>query len=171
MGLTKEEYTEKLSKLRKERDKHQNEAYRIAKEMDELESDQKLVNFTIGKFITIDRRNKGGYKIYFHVDSWVKRPRGVTLYGKGYNISDDSQKFLHVNSAETLYWHEIDLPQEITEDEFYNTFDYIMNNLKLQLRDYTSYKTLEDQFELKRQIESKTVKLVDIDGNPLKIMN
>ena len=160
MALTREEYTKKLSELRKERDRHQSEAYRIAKEMDELESDQKMVDVTIGKYITIDRRNKGGYLEYFHVDTYEKRPRGVTLYGKGFSISDNAKNYLKVDDTATLYWDEINLPKEIGPEEFHDAFERAINNLKMCLIDYKIHKSLGDQLGFADKLRRGEIKAV-----------
>ncbi len=160
MPLTKEEYTKKLSELRKERDRHQNEAYRIGKEMDELESDMNMVDVHIGQYVTIDRRYKGGYLEYFHVDTYSKRPRGVTLYGKGFSVSDKGQTYLHISDAVPLYWDEIYLPKEITAEEFHEAFNTLINNLKMQLIDYKTHKNLGDEIAFADKLRKGEIKAV-----------
>ena len=88
--MTTEEYNIKIKELRKERDFHQKEASRLDKEMDELVNsiDKEKIDWMIGKYIKFDGRNKGQYLGFFHVNSIDTRPRGYTLYGKGFDISN-----------------------------------------------------------------------------------
>lgn len=144
--LTTEEYEKKLSELRKERNMHQQEVDRINREMDELESNKDTIDLTIGEYISFDRRANGGYLYYFHVDTYDKRPRGVTLYGSGYSNSD---LYIKKDGTLTVLWDEIDSIKLITEEEFYEHFDTHVAVIRKKLEDKKDYKRLGDQFKFK----------------------
>ena len=178
-----EEYTKKLSELRHQRDEYYSKAHSLEKEMDALEGDIKLADFTVGKFIKVDRTHKGGYVEYFHVDKWVKEPRGVKLYGKGYSDSPGkTATYIHIVDNLRLTWDELDLPEEITELEFINKFNSIVAEMNKSLLDFTDYKQLEDEFAFKNAMTEGKIKaawidddkprklrLVDYYGNTIKI--
>ena len=139
--LTPEEYKAKLSELRKERDNLRRRADIIAREMDELESDSKLADFTVGKFIKLDRGSKGGYIEYFHVDTWEKDTRGVMLYGKGY--SDTAKEFIkhfHIDETLKIGWEEMNDIVEISEEEFIKKYDERVKTLREYLMDYKNHR-------------------------------
>ena len=178
-----EEYKKKLSELRNQRDDYYAKVHALEKEMDALEGDIKLAEFTVGKFIKVDRTSKGGYVEYFHVDKWVKDPRGVKLYGKGYSDSPGKvATYIHIVDNLRLTWDELNLPEEITEIEFINKFNSIIAEMNRSLLDFTDYKQLEDEFAFKNAMFTekfkevslddntpKRYKLVDYYGNPIKI--
>ena len=83
---TQEEYKKKISELRKERDILRARANAIDREMDSLEVNSKIIDFTVGNYVIIDNTSRGGYKTYFHVNTWKNEPRGVRLYGKGFSV-------------------------------------------------------------------------------------
>ena len=139
--LTPDEYKAKLSELRKERDNLRRRADIIAREMDELESDSKLADITIGKYVKLDRGSQAGYIEYFHVDSWVKTARGVMLYGRGYSDSSLIRKtHFSVNECLRIEWDELDKIVEISEEEFIAIFDKIVEEMRKYLMDYMNYK-------------------------------
>ena len=169
--MTVEEYNKKIKALRKERDEHQREADRLLKEMDELTKslDAEDINWTIGKCIQIDKRPKGGYLEFFHVDSYEHRPRGFTLYGKGFCISDN---VINIKSTCTLFIENGDLNflKEIDIDRFYSAFDNYVKILREELRNYTNYKKLGDQFLLKNKLVSATLKLKDKNSTSNRLL-
>lgn len=158
--LSPEEYKTKLSELRKERDNLRRRADIIDKEMDALESDEKLVDFTVGKYIKVDRSLKGGYIEYFHVDSWQKEPRGVALRGKGYSDSPEKHiTYFHTSDTLRLTWDEMNDPVEITEEEFIEKYDQRVKDIREYLLDYKSYTPREDGFKFKNAILDNTIKI------------
>jgi len=186
-----EEYTKKLSELRHQRDEYYSKAHSLEKEMDALEGDIKLADFTVGKFIKVDRTHKGGYVEYFHVDKWVKEPRGVKLYGKGYSDSPGkTATYIHIVDSLRLSWDELNLPVETTELEFMNKFNTIVAEMSRSLLHFTDYKQLEDEFafknamldgkvevswednlsDTKSELKPRRVRLVDSQGRPLEIV-
>ena len=151
--MTQEEYNVKIKELRKERDFHQKEVNRLVNEMDELVNsiDKEKVDWMIGKYIKIDRRNKGGYLEFFYVDSIDNRPRGYTLYGKGFSISEISIK---IDDTNTLFVEDgnLDAVSEITKDIFYKAFDEYDKLFREKLNDVNNYKSLGDQFAFKKSM-------------------
>jgi len=157
--LTPEEYKKKLQELREERDNLRRRADIIDKEMDTLESDEKLADFTIGKYIKVDRTSKGGYIEYFHVDSWQKEPRGVALRGKGYSDSPGNQiRYFHTSDTLRLTWDEMNDPVEISEDEFIERFDKRAKDIREYLLDYKTYPARDDGFKFKNAVIEGKVK-------------
>lgn len=160
--MTPEEYKIKIKELRKERDFHQKESNRLAKEMDELVNsiDKEKVDWMIGKYLKIDRRNKGGYLEFFYVDSIDNRPRGYTLYGKGFDISDISIK---IDDTNTLFVEDgnLDCISEITKDDFYKAFDEYVKLFREKLNDVSNYKSLGNQFAFKKSLIEATLELKD----------
>lgn len=160
--MTPEEYKIKIKELRKERDFHQKESNRLAKEMDELVNsiDKEKVDWMIGKYLKIDRRNKGGYLEFFYVDSIDNRPRGYTLYGKGFDISDISIK---IDDTNTLFVEDgnLDCISEITKDDFYKAFDEYIKLFREKLNDVSNYKSLGNQFAFKKSLIEATLELKD----------
>lgn len=158
--MTPEEYKIKIKELRKERDFHQKESNRLAKEMDELVNsiDKEKVDWMIGKYLKIDRRNKGGYLEFFYVDSIDNRPRGYTLYGKGFDISDISIK---IDDTNTLFVEDGNLEciSEITKEDFYKAFDEYVKLFREKLNDVSNYKSLGDQFAFKNSMIKATFNL------------
>ena len=165
------EYNIKIKELRKERDFHQKEANRLAKEMDELVNsiDKEKVDWMIGKYLKIDRRNKGGYLEFFYVDSIDNRPRGYTLYGKGFDISDISIK---IDDTNTLFVEDgnLDCISEITKDDFYKAFDEYVKLFREKLNDVSNYKSLGNQFAFKNSMMKATFKLKDENSLSNKVL-
>ena len=160
--MTPEEYKIKIKELRKERDFHQKESNRLAKEMDELVNsiDKEKVDWMIGKYLKIDRRNKGGYLEFFYVDSIDNRPRGYTLYGKGFDISEIVIK---IDDTCTLFVEDgnLDCISEITKDDFYKAFDEYVKLFREKLNDVSNYKSLGNQFAFKKSLIEATLELKD----------
>jgi len=156
--MNTEEYKVKIKELRKERDFHQAEYQRLMKEMDELTIDTKYVDVHIGKFIKFDRRRHGGYLEFFHVDHWEKRPRGIDLYGSGFNVCEWS---IHIDNSTQIFLedHDIDSIVEITEEDFYKAFDTYVAGIRKTLADYKSYKKLNDGFKFKSTLINDVIEL------------
>lgn len=169
--MTPEEYNIKIKELRKERDFHQEEANRFAKKMDELVNsiDKEKVDWMIGKYIQIDRRSKGGYLEFFYVDKIESRPRGYTLYGKGFDISEIS---IHIDSTCTLFVEDgnLDCISEISEEYFYKAFDEYVKLIREKLSDVKNYKSLGDQFAFKNSMIQATAKLKDENSLSNKVL-
>jgi len=169
--MNTEEYNIKIKELRKERDFHQKEANRLAKEMDELVNsiDKEKVDWMIGKYIKIDRRNTGGYLEFFYVDFIDNRPRGYTLYGKGFDISDIVIK---IDDSNTLFVEDgnLDCISEITKDDFYKAFDEYVKLFREKLNDIKNYKSLGNQFEFKNSMISATLELKDKNSLSNKVL-
>lgn len=169
--MTTEEYNIKIKELRKERDFHQKEANRLANEMDELVNsiDKEKIDWILGKYIKIDRRNKGGYLEFFYVDSIENRPRGYTLYGKGFDISDI---IIRIDSTSTLYVEDgnLDTISEISEEDFYKVFDEYTKLLREKLKEKTNYKSLGDQFAFKKSLIKTTAELKDKNSLSNKVL-
>lgn len=115
MSLTKEEYEKKLSELRAERNRHQAEANRLAREMDELETDSDEANKLVNQYILDDNSKRGGYKYYFHVTSWSKRERGIFVDGFGFYVAPNG--FITIN-FHSIMWSTIDDIKIISEENF-----------------------------------------------------
>lgn len=156
------EYKITIKELREQRDFYQKEANRLNKEMDELVNsiDKETVNWMIGKYLKIDRRNKGGYLEFFYVDSIDNRPRGYTLYGKGFDISDISIK---INDTTTLFVEDgnLDCISEITKDNFYKAFDEYIKIIRNKLSNVKNYKSLGDMFEFKNALAGVKLEMND----------
>lgn len=156
------EYKITIKELREQRDFYQKEANRLNKEMDELVNsiDKETVNWMIGKYLKIDRRNKSGYLEFFYVDSIDNRPRGYTLYGKGFDISDISIK---INDTTTLFVEDgnLDCISEITKDNFYKAFDEYIKIIRNKLSNVKNYKSLGDMFEFKNALASAKLEMND----------
>lgn len=160
--MTPEEYKIKIKELREQRDFYQKEANRLNKEMDELVNliDKEKVDWMIGKYLKIDRRNKGGYLEFFYVDSIDNRPRGYILYGKGFDISDISIK---IDDTITLFVEDgnLDCISEITKDNFYKAFDEYIKIIRNKLSNVKNYKSLGDMFEFKNALASAKLEMND----------
>lgn len=154
---TQEEYKKRISELRKERDNLRRRADEIDKEMDALKVDSKVVDFIVGNFIVIDRTHRGGYKTYFHVNTWKNEPRGVRLYGKGF--STGVKHNLRLDESYTLYWEDFTQPIEITEEEFYKTFDKEVKKIRKSLEDFGKYETFPDICKLKSDLREGNVEI------------
>lgn len=169
--MTPEEYNIKIKELRKNRDFHQDQANRFAKKMDELVNliDKEKVDWMIGKYLKIDRRNKGGYLEFFYVDSIDNRPRGYTLYGKGFDISEIVIK---INDTCTLFVEDgnLDCISEITKDDFYKAFDEYIKLFREKLNDIKNYKSLGDQFAFKKSMIGATLELKDKNSLSNKVL-
>lgn len=169
--MTTEEYNIKIKELRKERDFHQKEANRLANEMNELVNsiDKEKIDWILGKYIKIDRRTKGGYLEFFYVDSIENSPRGYTLYGKGFDISDI---IIRIESTSTLYIEDgnLDVIFEISEEDFYKVFDEYTKLLREKLKEKTNYKSLGDQFAFKKSLIKTTAELKDKNSLSNKVL-
>ena len=169
--MTPEEYKIKIKELRKERDFHQKEVNRLADEMDELVNsiDKENVNWMIGKYIKIDRRKQGGYLEFFYVDSIDTRPRGYTLYGKGFDISEI---VISVSDTCTLFVEDgnLDCISEITKDDFYKAFNEYVRLFREKLNNIKNYKSLGNQFEFKKSVLNSTMKLQDENSLSNKVL-
>jgi len=169
--MNTEEYNIKIKELRKERDFHQEEVRRLNEEMDKLVNsiDKEKVDWMLKKFIKIDRRNKGGYLEFFYVDKIDNRPRGYTLYGKGFDISEIVIK---INDTCTLFVEDgnLDCISEITKDDFYKAFDEYVKLFREKLNDIKKYKSLGDQFAFKKSLIEATLELKDKNTLPDKVL-
>lgn len=155
---TQEEYKEKISELRKERDLLRDRANAIDREMDRLEINSKIVDFVVGNYIIIDNTSKGGYKTYFHVDTWKNEPRGVRLYGKGFSVGNKYS--IHLDESYTLSWEHFIQPIEITEEEFFNVFDEEVKKIRKGLEEFKTYKEFPDMYKLKADLNEGRTKVV-----------
>ena len=124
--------------------------------------DKEQIVWMIGKYVTIDKRSKGGYLEFFYVDDIQDRPRGYTLYGKGFAISD---LFIKINSTTTLFIEDkdIDCISESSEEDFYKAFDEYVRLIKKELGNTKSYNVLRDQFKFKKSLMAATIELTDKD--------
>lgn len=169
--MNTEEYNIKIKELRKERDFHQREANKLAIEMDNLVNliDKEKVDWMIGKYIKIDKRNKGGYLEFFYVDSIDNRPRGYTLYGKGFDISEIVIK---IDDTTTLFIEDgnLDCISEITKYDFYKAFDEYIKLFREKLNDIKNYKSLGDQFAFKKSMIEATAELKDDNSLSNKVL-
>lgn len=169
--MTTEEYNIKIKELRKERDFHQKEVSRLDKEMDELVNsiDKEKIDWMIGKYIKFDGRNKGHYLGFFHVNSIDTRPRGYTLYGKGFDINNS---IIRINDTYSLYLEgeNFDYISEITEDDFYKAFDEYVKLCREKLNDIINYKSLGDQFAFKNSMLNATLELKDKNSLSNKVL-
>lgn len=150
--LTIKEYEEKMSELRKERNRHQLEVDRINKEMDELESDKNSVDITVGEYISFDRRKSNGYLYYFHVHDYQKRPRGVTLYGSGFS---NCELFIKKDNTLTIMWDEVDNLKIVTEKEFYEAFDNHVTHIRNELATLKTSLKFSDLFKKSNDCEDQ----------------
>ena len=139
--ITQEEYKERLSVLRKERNNLQYRAALIDDEMNNLSLSSRVIDFVVGKYILIDRSQEGGYKIYFKIYTWKNRPRGICLYGKGFYYNDTYIKLINEH---TIIWEEFKTPIEITEEEFFKVFTDVMTNIESCLREDLSYQNISN---------------------------
>lgn len=155
---TQEEYKKKISELRKERDNLRRRADEIDKEMDALKVDSKVVDFIVGNFIVIDRTHRGGYKTYFHVNTWKNEPRGVRLYGKGFSVGSTCN--IHLDESYNLNWEHFIQPVEITEEEFFKAFDEEVKKIRKGLEDFRTYKEFPDMYKLKSDLAEGGVKCI-----------
>ena len=129
---TQEEYKKKISELRKERDLLRARADAIDREMDSLKVNSKTIDFTVGNYVIIDNTSRGGYKTYFHVDTWKNEPRGVKLYGRGFSIGNKYN--IRLDESYSLNWEHFVQPVEITEEEFFKAFDEEVKKNKKRIR-------------------------------------
>lgn len=155
---TTEEYNKKLQELRDERDFHQKEYRRLMEEMDHLELDQNEVPDFYQKYFIIDYTKEGGYKEYFHVDTYYKRPRGITLLGKGFSINSKGNH-INIDDAHFLRWTDINLPIEITPEEYIDTFEDYINTVKLNLIKFREHRPEQDEFKFKKDLEEGRIKI------------
>lgn len=169
--MTTEEYNKTIKELRKERDFHQREANRLAEAMDRLvnQIDKEKTDWMIGKYIKIDRRNSGGYLEFFYVDSIDERPRGFTLYGKGFDISN---LIIRVDNTCTLYVEDgnLDCISEISKEDFYKAFDKYIQLIRDEFEDVKNYKSLGNQFDFKKSMISATIELKDKNSLSNKVL-
>lgn len=155
---TQEEYKEKISELRKERDLLRDRANAIDREMDRLEINSKIVDFVVGNYIVIDNTSKGGYKTYFHVDTWKNEPRGVRLYGKGFSVGNKYN--IHLDESCTLSWEHFIQPIEITEEEFFKVFDEEVKKIRKGLEEFKTYKEFPDMYKFKADLNEGRTKVI-----------
>ena len=168
--MNTEEYNIKIKELRKERDFHQEEYQRLMKEMDELSIDQQYIDVHIEKYIKLDRRLKGGYLEFFHVDHWEKRPRGIDLYGSGFVISDF---IIKINDSTQIFIELDDISkiEEITEEEFYTAFDNYVKLIREKLGDYKHYKKLSNGFNFKNSLISGMIEQENKESLSNQVLN
>ena len=155
---TREEYVKKISELRKERDILMARANAIDREMDSLEVNSKIIDFTVGNYVIIDNTSRGGYKTYFHVSTWKNEPRGVMLYGKGFSVG--SKCNIHLDESYNLNWEHFIQPIEITEEEFFKAFDEEVEKIRKGLEDFKTYKEFPDMYKLKSDLDDGGVKCI-----------
>lgn len=172
--MNTKEYNIKIKELRKERNFHQDEVRRLDEEMDKLVNsiDKEKVDWMLEKFIKIDRRVKGGYLEFFYVDKIENRPRGYTLYGRGFKISD---KFINIDDTCTLFVEDghVEMIEEITKEDYYLAFDTYIKLIREELDNVKSYKTLGNQFAFKKSLIEATLELRDentLDNKVLAIL-
>ena len=144
--MTIEEYNKKLDELRKQREFHREEMNKIEREMDNLETDINAINLTVGEFIKVDYTKHGGYVVYMHVHSYQKRPRGVSLYGRGFSVNRHS---ISSDKMMTLDWDDIDKIQIITAGEFYAAFENNIMTFRNDLENFSEYEKPADEFAFK----------------------
>ena len=149
---TREEYVKKISELRKERDLLRARADAIDREMDSLEVNSKIIDFTVGNYVIIDNTSRGGYKTYFHVSTWKNEPRGVMLYGKGFSVG--SKCNIHLDESYNLNWEHFIQPVEITEEEFFKAFDEEVKKIRKGLEDFKTYKEFPDMYKLNSDLDA-----------------
>lgn len=158
--MNTEEYNIKIKELRKERDFHRREANRLDEEMDKLVNsiDKDKVDWMLDKYIQLDRRPSGGYLEFFHVDKIESRPRGYTLYGKGFDIS---MSLINVSNTCTLFIEDGNLNciTEITREDFYKAFDKYIEIIRNELSNVKNYKSLGDMFEFKNALISAKLEM------------
>ena len=155
---TREEYIKKISELRKERDLLRARADAIDREMDSLKVNSKIIDFTVGNYVIIDNTSRGGYKTYFHVDTWKNEPRGVKLYGRGFSIGNKYN--IRLDESYTLNWEHFIQPVEITEEEFFKAFDEEVKKIRKGLEDFRTYKEFPDMYKLKSDLAEGGVKCI-----------
>lgn len=155
---TQEEYKKKISELRKERDILRARANAIDREMDSLEVNSKIIDFTVGNYVIIDNTSRGGYKTYFHVNTWKNEPRGVRLYGKGFSVGSTCN--IHLDESYSLNWEHFIQPVEITEEEFFKAFDEEVKKIRKGLEDFKTYKEFSDMYKLKSDLAEGGVKCI-----------
>ena len=155
---TQEEYKKKISELRKERDILRARANAIDREMDSLEVNSKIIDFTVGNYVIIDNTGRGGYKTYFHVNTWKNEPRGVRLYGKGFSVGSTCN--IRLDESYSLSWEHFIQPVEITEEEFFKAFDEEVKKIRKGLEDFKTYKEFPDMYKLKSDLAEGGVKAI-----------
>ena len=155
---TREEYVKKISELRKERHILMARANAIDREMDSLEVNSKIIDFTVGNYVIIDNTSRGGYKTYFHVSTWKNEPRGVMLYGKGFSVG--SKCNIHLDESYNLNWEHFIQPIEITEEEFFKAFDEEVKKIRKGLEDLKIYKEFPDMYKNKVDLDEGGVKTI-----------
>ena len=155
---TREEYVKKISELRKERDLLRARADAIDREMDSLKVNSKTIDFTVGNYVIIDNTSRGGYKTYFHVDTWKNEPRGVKLYGRGFSIGNKYN--IRLDESYSLNWEHFVQPVEITEEEFFKVFDEEVKKIRKGLEDLKPYKEFPDMYKLKSDLAEGGVKAI-----------
>ena len=155
---TREEYVKKISELRKERDLLRARADAIDREMDSLKVNSKTIDFTVGNYVIIDNTSRGGYKTYFHVDTWKNEPRGVKLYGRGFSIGNKYN--IRLDESYSLNWEHFVQPVEITEEEFFKVFDEEVKKIGKGLEDLKPYKEFPDMYKLKSDLAEGGVKAI-----------
>lgn len=155
---TQEEYKKKISELRKERDLLRARANAIDREMDSLEVNSKIIDFTVGNYVIIDNTSRGGYKTYFHVSTWKNEPRGVKLYGRGFSIGNKYN--IHLDESYSLNWEHFIQPVEITEEEFFKAFDEEVKKIRKGLEDLKIYKEFSDMYKVKSDLDEGGVKCI-----------
>ena len=155
---TQEEYKKKISELRKERDILMARANAIDREMDSLEVNSKIIDFTVGNYVIIDNTSRGGYKTYFHVNTWKNEPRGVRLYGMGFSVG--SKYNIRLDESYSLNWEHFIQPVEITEEEFFKVFDEEVKKIRKGLEDFKTYKEFSDMYKLNSDLDAVGVKAI-----------
>lgn len=155
---TREEYVKKISELRKERDILMARANAIDREMDSLEVNSKIIDFTVGNYVIIDNTSRGGYKTYFHVSTWKNELRGVMLYGKGFSVG--SKCNIHLDESYNLNWEHFIQPIEITEEEFFKAFDEEVKKIRKGLEEFKPYKEFPDMYKDKADLDDGGVKAI-----------
>lgn len=155
---TREEYVKKISELRKERDILMARANAIDREMDSLEVNSKIIDFTVGNYVIIDNTSRGGYKTYFHVSTWKNEPRGVMLYGKGFSVG--SKCNIHLDESYNLNWEHFIQPIEITEEEFFKVFDEEVKKIRKGLEEFKPYREFSDRYKDNADLDEGGVKCI-----------
>ena len=117
-----------------------------------------LLSFILGFRDTMVGMDTGGYKEYFHVDTYYKRPRGITLLGKGFSINSKGNH-INIDDAHFLRWTDINLPIEITPEEYIDTFEDYINTVKLNLIKFREHRPEQDEFKFKKDLEEGRIKI------------
>lgn len=127
MKVENKNYEEELQKLREQRNFHQKEYDRLAKEMDDLESDSKVpLEDYIGKFVKIDRTGKFGNIYWFKVQKpHEKRPRGIYFTGIGFREATSPNTYMNIDTSLHVMWDEINNLEIVEEKDYVEALERV----------------------------------------------